>query len=442
MKHVVVSSLIIWIAFAVTDVITAADWARFRGPDGLGISSDTKVPVTWNESDNLKWKTELPGPGSSSPIIVGKRVLVTCYSGYGVDRSDPGEMEDLKRHLICIDRDTGKTLWSQAVPAELPEDPYRGFIAEHGYASHTPVSDGERVFAFFGKSGVLAFDMEGKKLWQTNVGKESGTQRWGSAASPILHKNLVIVNASEENEAIVALDKNSGEQVWKAQAAGLSGNWGTPVLVDVEDQTELVIAVPYEIWALNADTGKLKWYAEGIDSTSICASLVHANGIVYAVGGRSGGAVAVRCGGKGDVTDSHVVWRARTQGRVCTPILHEGRLYWVNRGIANCLNAETGEKVYQDRVEGWSTSGRTGGFGGLGGMMGGSDYASPILVDGKIYCTRRSGDVFVLAAKPEFQQLARNSAPAGGGDFSATPAVGDGQLLIRSNRFLYCIAAK
>jgi outer membrane protein assembly factor BamB len=122
-------------------------------------------------------------------------------------------MENLKRHLIRIDRDTGKTVWSQVIPGELPEDPYRGFIAEHGYASHTPVSDGERVFAFLGKSGVLAFDMEGKKLWRTNVGKESGSQRWGPAASPILHKNLVIVNASEENEAIVALDKATGEQV-------------------------------------------------------------------------------------------------------------------------------------------------------------------------------------------------------------------------------------
>ena len=148
------------------------------------MSRDSKPPVTWNESEHLKWKSELPGPGLSSPIVVGDRVFLTCYTGYGVDREKPGTIESLKRHLVCVDRKDGKILWASAVSATLPEDPYEGMITEHGYASHTPASDGERVYAFFGKSGVVAFDMQGKQLWQTNVGKESGQMRVGFRGEP------------------------------------------------------------------------------------------------------------------------------------------------------------------------------------------------------------------------------------------------------------------
>src|SRR5205823_833770 len=130
----------------------AADWARFRGPNGSGVSADqAPTPVTWNDRQNVKWKVELPGPGSSCPIVVGNRVYVTCWSGYAADRGNPGDQEQLKRHLICFDRETGKLLWDARVDAKLPEDRYGGQFAEHGYASHTPVSDGDKIFAFFGK---------------------------------------------------------------------------------------------------------------------------------------------------------------------------------------------------------------------------------------------------------------------------------------------------
>ena len=132
----------------------AGDWPRFLGPDGSGISRDQQpLPVKWSETENLKWKFKMPGPGSSSPIVVGKRVFVTCWSGYGVDRDNPGDEKDLRRHLICLDRDTGNVLWDQSVEAVLPEDPYSGMFTEHGYASHTPVSDGQRIYVFFGKTG-------------------------------------------------------------------------------------------------------------------------------------------------------------------------------------------------------------------------------------------------------------------------------------------------
>ena len=237
-----------------------ADWPRFRGPNGSGVAADDKpTPVKWSEKENLKWKVALPGAGVSCPIVVGERVYVTCYSGYGLDRGKPGDQKDLKRHLVCLDRETGKTLWDKTVDPVLPEDPYTGMgVPEHGYASHTPVSDGQRVYVFFGKSGAVAFDLEGKQLWQTSAGTESDPRGWGSASSPILFKNLLILTASSESEALVALDSETGKQVWRAEAAGLNGVWGTPVLVKVDDsRTDLVIGVPNEIWGLNPETGKL-----------------------------------------------------------------------------------------------------------------------------------------------------------------------------------------
>ncbi len=184
-------------------VAVAEDWSRFRGPDGAGISADAAIPVTWNESENLKWKTPLPGAGSSSPIVVGDRIFVTSFSGEG---------QSLERQLVCIDRKDGAIQWTQSVVAEQPEDAYQGYLKEHGYASSTPVSDGNSVFAFFGKSGVIAFDLDGTQLWKVSVGKESSNRRWGSAASLTLYKDTVIVNASEESQSVRALDKATGKE--------------------------------------------------------------------------------------------------------------------------------------------------------------------------------------------------------------------------------------
>lgn len=438
----------------------AADWTRFRGPNGQGVSEDSTIPVVWSEKKNLKWKTPLPGPGTSSPIVVGKYVFVTSYSGYGESRSNVGKMSDLKRHLVCVRREDGKIEWTVTVPHKGPEDRYSRMLGEHGYASNTPASDGETVFAFFGKSGVYAFDMKGKQLWRTSVGTESGRMRWGSAASLLLYEDKVIVNASEENEALIALDKKTGKQVWKAQAAGLGSTWGTPVLVKVKDHTELVVGVPYEIWGLNADTGKLLWYADGISDNAMCSSLAVHGDVVYAVGGqRSGRAVAIRCGGKGNVTKTHTVWTGRGTGRTNSPVYYDGRLYCSSGGMADCLNAKDGITVYRTRISsggagakrkggsragGSRAGGRRGGrgrgrFGGGFGGIGGQTYCSPIVVDGKVIMLTRSGESHVYKTGEKFVKLATNSLKDGS-DFNSTPAVSDGDLYIRSNKYLYCVS--
>ena len=411
-----------------------ADWSRFRGPNGSGISPDnTSTPVRWSGSANLKWKTRLPGPGVSGPIIAVDRVYVTCYSGYGTDRQNPGDQKDLKRHLLCIDRGNGEILWDKQVVAVLPEDPYEGIgVTAHGYASSSPVSDGNNIYVFFGKTGALAFDKKGNQLWQTNVGKESDARRWGSASSPILYKNLLIVPAICESEALVALDKKTGKEVWRQEAAGFANSWSTPILVKVDDtRTDLVIGVTKEIWGLNPDTGKLRWYSEGAPSDSFCSSAVSDGDVVYAIEGRSGVSTAVRAGGKGDVTKSHVLWTGRDSSRFGSPIIANGRIYSFANGVAGVIDAQTGKRISQTRLEGG-----TGESGGMGG-----DYASPILADGKLYYVRRSGDMFVLEANDKLKQLALNRLTDEKEEFSATPAASNGDLFIRSSKHLYCVSS-
>lgn len=420
----------------------AADWNRFRGPNGSGISEGTApLPTKFDEKQNLKWKAELPGPGSSSPIVVGNDVFVTCWSGYGTDSRNPGNIENLKRHLICIDRRNGKEKWSRAVDAVQPEDRFGGMFAENGYATHTPVSDGERVYVFYGKSGVLAYDLEGKELWKKSVGTKSDPRRWGSSSSPILYNDLLIVPAVVESQSLVAFDKKTGEQKWRKEAGGFGSTWGTPALVDRPDgKQDLVIGVPEEIWAFNPETGYFNWYANGLPSDSVCTSVIAADGIVYAIGGRSG-SVAVRAGGKDDVNKTHLLWSGRAQSRISTPIFSEGRLYWIASGIANCADAKTGDSIARVRLGGGAaaesdnTGGRRRRFGG--GGRGGQDYSSPVAGDGKLYFVKRSGQVHVLSFDTKLEQLATNQLGGSGEDFSASPAISDGELLIRSSKALY-----
>jgi outer membrane protein assembly factor BamB len=283
---------------------------------------------------------------------------------------------------------------------------------------------------------------------------------------------LLIVTATAESEALVALNKLTGEVVWKKEAAGFSGTWGTPVLVRVDDQrTDLVISVPGEIWAFDPATGKLRWYCQGPPTNAACASVVTDQGIVYVIGGREGGSMAVRAGGEGDVSQSHVVWKGNDRAGIGTPLIHDGRLYLVSGGIVNCLDAGTGKRLYQQRLNANERQASTaqsstaqssppgaesesrpprerrgggrgpGGFGGGGfGGGGGQDYSSPVAAGGKLYFVTRAGIATVWTAGDTFEQLASNKFAGEGEQFSATPAISNGELFVRSNRRLYCIA--
>src|SRR5262245_40035565 len=286
------TSVLLLLSFVLIGQVAGGDWPRFRGPDGSAISADDTVPTEWGDKKNLKWKLDLPGKGYSSPIVVGKRVFVTCYSG------DGGNQSGLKRHLVCVDRDSGKQLWAKTVPAVLPEFRDSGGFGHHGYASSTPVSDGERVYVQFGTTGILAFDMEGNKVWQTSVGTSpggaggggGGRGGFGSANSPIIWKDLVIVLAGSESGTIRGLDRKTGKEVWKEDAPSVRSSYTTPLIVKNKDGVdELVIPVVGEVWGVNPTNGKLRWYAEARIDTGACTSLVADGDIVYSVAGRTGG---------------------------------------------------------------------------------------------------------------------------------------------------------
>lgn len=412
------------LALAFSGTVSQADWTRFRGPNGSGIAPDAHPPLQWSDSQNLCWKTQLPGAGTSSPIVVGERVLVTCYS-YDAKQA-------LQRDLVCLNRADGKISWRSSLPAVQPEDRPGGMLMEHGYASHTPASDGERVYVFYGRSGAAAYDLQGKLLWQKSLGTGGNSKEWGSASSPVIYKNYVIITASEESGAIVALEKGTGKEAWRATGDALSYCFGTPILVESEGRTDLIFAANGELWGMNPDTGKLRWFAQTGLSGNIAPSVVAGEGMVFAFGGFPQlGAVAVRTGGRGDVTQTHVAWSSRSSTYIPTPVYSAGRLYFVSDGgFATCLDAKTGGLVYKERLPGASATGRGKPF-----------YASPVLADGALVAVSRRNGTFVLAAQPEFKLLGQNRFSGDDTDFNATPALDGRQLFLRSNQYLYCVGS-
>lgn len=399
---------------------SADDWPQFRGPGGRGISLAQGLPTTWTREENIVWKVALPGPGASSPIVMGDKVFVTCYSGYAVPGAAGGDLSALRRHLLCLRAADGALLWQKELPAVQPE---QAQVREHGYAASTPLADEERVYVFFGKSGVLAFSHDGKELWRADVGSQ--THGWGSAASPVAYKHLVILNAAVESESLIALHKQTGKEVWRA--GGMKESWNTPILVPVDGgKVELVVAIFGKVLGFDPHTGQQLWSCATGIGWYMVPSLVNNKDVVYCIGGRSGGALAVRAGGRGEVTTSRRLWTLNKGSNVSSPLFHAGHLYWLheNLGIAYCVEATSGKLVYEERLP------RADQF-----------YASPVLAAGRIYAVTRRGAVFVLAAKPQLELLARNDL----GDrssFDASPAVAGSRLLIRSDKFLYCVGAR
>jgi|JI9StandDraft_1071089.scaffolds.fasta_scaffold00990_3 outer membrane protein assembly factor BamB len=396
----------------------SGDWSRFRGPAAMGVSEAKNLPEKWSQSSGIAWKTPLPGAGASSPMVFGNKIFLTSYTGYFVPGEDGGSLNDLERHLLCLDLSSGKILWDKAIAAKLPEEER---IRDHGYAANSVAVDAEHVYAFFGKSGVFAFDHAGNQKWQADVGEK--THGWGTSASPVLFGDLVFINASVESESLIALDRATGKQVWKA--GGIREAWNTPIVIkSQEGRQELVIATQGKILAFVPDTGKSLWNCNTDIGWYMVPCIVADEGIVYCLGGRSGTAsLAVRAGGSGDVTKTHRLWTSPKGSNVSSPVYLDGHLYWAHesREIAYCVEAKSGEVVYEKRLN------RAGQF-----------YSSALLADGKLYYVSREGKTFVLAAKPEYEEIAVNDLNDRS-VFNASPAVAGNRLLIRSDKFLYCI---
>ncbi len=400
----------------------AEDWLQFRGPGGRAQSDTTAVPTTWDAQTNIAWKTALPGPGASSPTTYGDRIYLTCYTGYGADAKDPGDASNLKRNLLCINREDGQILWNAAQEATNPQKDYQGFIALHGYASGTPVIDDDGIYVFYGATGAAAYSHDGQQLWLTNCG--DGTHGFGTGSSPALYEDLVIINASVESGSLIALNKKTGQEVWRQP--GMDMSWCTPSLVQTADgDWEIVVNIKGQILAFDPATGEELWWCEGIPDY-ICPSVLVQDDVLFAIGGRKNTTIAIRAGGRSDVTATHKLWEQRKGSNVSSPVFHDGHLYWASegRGIVYCADATTGELVYEERLD----------------PRSGKIYASPVLADGKLYYVSREDGTFVLPAEPRCEVLAHNVIEGDDSIFNGSPVISDGQILLRSDKYLYCIA--
>lgn len=412
----------------------SADWNRFRGPNGQGVAeSDQPISPEISAEKNLKWRTELPGSGTSSPIVVGDRVYVTAYTGYGLDMKAPGEESKLLRHLLAFDRDSGEEVWRADVPSTGKILPFRGFVCQHGYASSTPTSDGEYVYVFFGSTGLIKFDRDGEEVWRTKLGNQTDPAGYGDGSSPIVWKNYVLVNASAVGRQLVAVDQATGEVVWSVEDESFTNTWSSPVIASTEQGDRVLFGVPGSIVAIDPSNGEQVWKADTPLRDAVCGSICVKEGVAYIMGGRAGNAIAIKMGGEGDVSETNTLWQTSLRSGICTPAIVGKNIYWCSGGIFYAADLATGSYVYKERLP--RLGGPTGGFPN-------ADYSSPIASGDSIVQFTRNGESYVIAAGDEFTTISHNAAfEDDETSFSSTPAISDGELFMRSEKYLYAIAS-
>jgi len=402
----------------------AENWPGFRGPNGDGISREPVVPLTWSATDSVMWATELPGAGNSSPIVWGDRVFVTAALDGGKERS-----------LYCFNRETGRLIWGRALEYEGTEPTHE----TNPYAAATPVTDGERVYVWYGSGGMAAFDMEGNELWQFDGGEVKHI--WGNGSSPILFEDQVIQYIGPgEVSTLVALNKVTGALIWRrdipesrnrytteGDQAQWFGTWATPIVVENEGRPELVFPVSYSVRGFNPRTGVELWRCGGLSGLAY-ASVSVDGGMAAAMSGFTGPAIGLRlpgAGDGGDVTESHRLWgHERNEQRIGSGVAYRGHLYVTNaNGVAQCIEMASGREVWKERL---TTA---------------ECWGSMVLAAGRLYVTDTAGVTHVIAASTKFERLAENRLGEGE-QTRSTAAFSDGQVFIRTYEKLYCIGTR
>lgn len=413
-------------------------WHQGRGPLANGTALHADPPVRWSETTNVKWKVPVPGEGSSTPIVWGDQVLLlaairtdrTVESLPKPEQEPPGGYKTerpknfYKFEVLSFHRETGKLCWRQTAVETVPHE---GRHDTNTYASGSPSTDGRRLYASFGSQGVFCFDMQGKLLWQRDLGRMVTRFGWGEGASPTLYGDSLIVNWDHEGQSFVAvLDAQTGATRWKADRNEVS-SWATPLVVPREGGTQVVINATRRAAAYDLATGKVLWECGG-QTTNVVPSPVVFDDLAIVMSGFQGtAAFAIPLGSRGDVTGTNqVAWQYRTATPyVPSPLLVGDRLYFTkgNSAVLTCLNAKTGKPLMEAKR-----------LPGLKNM-----YGSPVAANGRIYLASREGVALVIKQQPELEILATNQLDDG---FDASPAVVGRQLFLRGKSHLYCIAEK
>jgi outer membrane protein assembly factor BamB len=381
------------------------------------------APSVWSDTSNIKWKTEIPGRGFSTPAIWGDRIFVTTAIPTG---SGAGTVVEQRFEVLSIDRKTGKIIWQKTARTATPHESYHR--AYGSFASNSPVTDGKYVYASFGSRGIYAYDFNGKLIWEKDLGVQMKMRlAFGEGTAPLLFGDRLFVVFDHEGESfMVALDKRNGKELWRVSRNERS-SWSTPLAVEHNGRTEIVVSATNRVRSYDPETGKVLWESGGLGANVIPVP-VHQNGVVYVMSGyRDPKLMAIKLGRQGDLTGSDAIVWSHTRGLAYTasPVLHEGKLYVVtDNGMLSAFNARTGETYYaQTRLP-----------------KGYNLKASPIGANGKLYLATEDGDVVVVKMGEKFEILSTNTLTDQ--VFIATPVIAAGELYLRSKTTLFCIAEK
>jgi outer membrane protein assembly factor BamB len=420
--HMKISALAVVLVGILTLRLGASDWPAWRGAEGLGISSEQKLPTTWDTTTNVKWRTPLPEAGNSTPIVWKNGVFVTQA------------VKD-RRTLMCFNRQDGKLLWQSGIDSQEKE-PTHG---TNPYCSASPVTDGERVIVSFASDGLYCYDLDGKELWKRrDLGRQ--IHIWGNGSSPMIYKDLCFLNFGPgDTTYLLAVEKRTGKTVWKRdedtgykhpkEGQGDRGNtyigsWTTPTIMAVDGKNQVLVSWPNRLVAYEPATGKEIWTCRGLNPL-VYTSPIFAEGIVVSMGGFNGMSIGVRTGGTGDVTDSRRLWHhPKTKQRIGSGAIRDGHIYVHNDpGVAECFELKSGKLVWEELLKGKGASG--------------VNWSSVMIASGNCYTITQGGDCFVFKADPKFEVVAVNSLgePC---NSSIVPAYGD--LFIRTHKALWCIA--
>jgi outer membrane protein assembly factor BamB len=426
----------------------AGNWPQWRGPSGLGVSTESGLPVTWGAGENLAWSVALAGLGSSSPIVWNDRVFVTSQIGLarrrdgshptlarddaalvareraiGGERGNPtGVAGPIELVVESFNRADGRRLWEHRLQAE---GPFPDLHEKHNLATPTPVTDGRYLYVWFGTGQIAALDSNGARVWMRHLGTEYSPfdVSWGHGSSPVLYKDLVILLCDHQSSSyLLALDARTGTQRWKTDRGAGRVSFSTPLLVRGAAGDELVVNSSERIDAYDPATGRLVWHADTPRQTPVPSAVFH-DGVIYMTRGyRNSPYLAIRAGGRGDVSASHVLWRAPGGGSYVSSLLYyDGLLYLTNDvGVLTCADATTGARVWQARLDGVF-------------------FASPVGADGKVYFVSETGETIVVRAGRTPEILARNDL---GERLVASPAIAGGRIFLRSDARLFAIGRK